>query len=91
MGRNRKGRWHLPAAFLLHIQQNFRPFLYLLFDHPQALCGQVIPWVLLEAERQQMPQFFPQFRRQNVFCRAEEVIVYAGSQRFDVFLQRRVV
>ena len=40
--KGQEGRWRSPAAFLLHIQQNSRPFLYLLFDHPQAFFRQIV-------------------------------------------------
>ena len=88
--QNRKAAGECQRPFLLHIQQNSRTFLYLRFDYQQAIGGQIIPWVLLEAECQQMPQLFPQLRRQNAFGRAEKIIVHAGSQRFNVFRQCRV-
>jgi len=43
--------------------------------------------VLLELEVQQMPQLLAQLRRQRVLGCAEKIIVHAGVQRFDIFLQ----
>lgn len=43
--------------------------------------------MLLELEVQQMPQLFAQLRRQHGLGCAEKIIVHAGVQRFDIFLQ----
>lgn len=43
--------------------------------------------VLLELEVQQMPQLLAQLRCQHGLGCAEKIIVHAGVQRFDIFLQ----
>ena len=43
--------------------------------------------MLLELEVQQMPQLLAQLRRQRGLGCAEKIIVHAGVQRFDIFLQ----
>ena len=43
--------------------------------------------MLLKLEVQQMPQLLAQLRRQCGLGCAEKIIVHAGVQRFDIFLQ----
>ena len=43
--------------------------------------------MLLELEVQQMPQLLAQLRRQRGLGCAEKIIVHAGVERFDIFLQ----
>ena len=78
-------------SFFLMLQQDSRSLLYLLFDHSQPFGRKIVAGVLLKMECQQMAQLFAQFRRQNALRRAEKIIVHAGVQCFDIFLQSGTV
>jgi len=70
------------------IQQYLRPLADLLIELIQLIVRQVMPAMLLHAERQQMAQLFSVFRRHFALSSSNKVIIHTRQKRTNVFLQQ---